>query len=151
MEIWGNAGWTFSHIITFAYPPEPTEKQKQSALQYFTSLEDILPCQKCQMHYQKLLKEYPPDVTSQDTLSKWFVFIHNQVNQRLGKPEVTYDEAKTYFTEKIFKDFQLQQKQKQKKQQKSDMLGKLILLIILFVILYFIWKKVHNKSPKSSN
>ena len=43
-------------------------------------------------HFQTLLQEMPPDVSSRANLAHWFCKAHNNVNERLGKPQ--YDCAK---------------------------------------------------------
>ncbi len=48
----------------------------------------------CKDGYQKILEEMPPDFTSQDAFFAWGVRLHNAVNAKLGKPELTIDEAR---------------------------------------------------------
>jgi hypothetical protein len=50
----------------------------------------ILPCFGCSLHFSKLLAENPlPDIDQ----FRWSVDIHNLVNERLGKPIVSYEDA----------------------------------------------------------
>ena len=48
----------------------------------------------CKDGYQKILEEMPPDFTSPDAFFAWSVRLHNAVNKKLGKPELTIDEAR---------------------------------------------------------
>lgn len=48
----------------------------------------------CKDGYQKILEEMPPDFTSPEAFFAWGVRLHNAVNAKLGKPELTIDEAK---------------------------------------------------------
>ena len=41
----------------------------------------------CGEHFRGLLDKYPPQTSSRDITSQWGCFIHNQVNDRLGKPQ----------------------------------------------------------------
>lgn len=38
-------------------------------------------------HFQEMLKQHPPQVSSRTSLSNWACSVHNIVNVRLGKPE----------------------------------------------------------------
>ena len=48
----------------------------------------------CKDGYQKILEEMPPDFTCPDAFFAWGVALHNAVNRKLGKPELTIDEAR---------------------------------------------------------
>lgn len=41
----------------------------------------------CATHFQKHLKQYPPQVSSRNAAAGWGCFIHNEVNSMLNKPE----------------------------------------------------------------
>jgi hypothetical protein len=47
----------------------------------------------CKDGYQRILAEIPPDHTSPKAFFAWGVRLHNAVNAKLGKPEITIDEA----------------------------------------------------------
>jgi len=47
----------------------------------------------CKDGYQKILEELPPDFTSPEAFFAWGVALHNAVNAKLGKPQITIDEA----------------------------------------------------------
>lgn len=100
-SFWGPHAWKFLHAVTFAYPDEPTKEHKKAALELFTSLKYMLPCGECCNHYcqafdkQKIEKH----LESRDSLSRWLVDFHNQVNERLGKPTFQYDLVKKEYVE----------------------------------------------------
>ena len=48
----------------------------------------------CKDGYQKILEDMPPDFTSPEAFFAWGVALHNAVNRKLGKPELTIDEAR---------------------------------------------------------
>ena len=96
-EIWGPALWSTLHIMTFNYPQNPTDYEKQQYYQFFQALQYVLPCDSCRKHYGKGINEtYPiqPALKNRDTLTRWLVMFHNVVNQRLGKPTVSYESVK---------------------------------------------------------
>lgn len=91
---WGSHAWTFMHSITFNYPQNPTQKDKERTHNFFHSLKYILPCADCRKHYKKTIEQdmpIEPHLESRETLSKWLVDFHNNVNERLGKPKQPYD------------------------------------------------------------
>ena len=96
-KIWGKHAWFFLHTITLQYPvnPEPIEKSKYK--EWFTGLRYTIPCQECRNHYSKYIQKTPPDVTSRETLVKWLLDLHNDVNKRSGK--------KTYTVEDLLEKF----------------------------------------------
>jgi hypothetical protein len=92
-KVWGSAGWTFNHCVTFGYPIDPTEEQKKQYKQYFTSLGDVLPCKYCRESYKKFITEGESALTdnvleNRKTLTMWFYRVHNTVNNKL---DVEYD------------------------------------------------------------
>ena len=128
-KIWGPHGWKFMHYVSLGYPSNPTEEDKRNYKNFYTSLQHILPCAKCANNYSHNLKKYPIDnhLSSRDTLVKWVIDIHNQVNNELNKKEYTYEEALSLYTEEpnVFGDYCF----------------KLIVLIIILYFLYQVLKK----------
>lgn len=96
-EEWGTAAWKFLHTLTFDYPENPSLQQQISAEQLFMSLKDLLPCDECRSYYKDEIGNQPVDTKSKLALSSWLVDIHNRVNIRLGKPQMTFDAAKLLY------------------------------------------------------
>jgi hypothetical protein len=94
-EIWGPHFWYVLHTISFNYPAEPTEYHKTSYREFFTTLKDVLPCEKCRRHYQTYLSTYPisPHLDTRASLIKWVIQVHNFVNEQLGKRIYTVAEV----------------------------------------------------------
>jgi hypothetical protein len=101
--LWGSHGWKFMHYITMCYPKNPTYEQKEHMRNFFSSVQNILPCATCKENFKKKIKIRPLNdevLSSNDTLVKWLVDIHNDVNKTLGKKVVKYSELKKmYFGE----------------------------------------------------
>lgn len=84
------------HSIAAYYPDNPTEEEKQYALDFLNGFAHLYPCKACREHLQKSMKKYPPklDLGSDETCSvnsrKEFMLylctIHNIVNRTLLKP-----------------------------------------------------------------
>lgn len=100
-EIWGSHGWKFLHAVTLVYPNKPSNREKKEYKEFFTTIGNVLPCYGCREHYQKNLKKFPltDDIlSSQKTLVKWLIDLHNDVNKRLGKKVFT-GEVESIFNE----------------------------------------------------
>jgi hypothetical protein len=91
-DVWGPIFWHTMHIVSLAYPVQPTEADKAGARAFFESLTTVLPCPICREHYAAKIKETPPAVDSKGELIYWVWDIHNQVNTMLNKPTITIDQ-----------------------------------------------------------
>jgi FAD-linked sulfhydryl oxidase len=82
----GRATWTFLHTMSAYYPEKPNEQQQSSMRSFIKALSNFYPCGYCAEHLREHLKENEPQVSTRQALSKWFCDLHNEVNERLGKP-----------------------------------------------------------------
>eukprot|EP00667_Euglena_gracilis_P013017 EG_transcript_13401 len=82
----GRASWKVMHSVADRFPQFPSPLEQQAALQFMNSFAILYPCEKCRISFQQLLRQYPPDVSSQAAFSAWMSFFHNQINAHLGKP-----------------------------------------------------------------
>ena len=82
-RIWGHSAWKFFFSIAYVYPVSPDRETMENYYIYFTHLKTMLPCEKCQHHYQIYLKKYPLQnyLGSREMLFKWLLGLHNQSNQ----------------------------------------------------------------------
>ena len=92
-EIWGPNAWLFLHTITFNYPKNPTVIDRNNYYDFFNSLQNVLPCPKCQEHFKLNLQKFPIQLQSRRHLVQWLINIHNAVNFQNGKEAWTYDEV----------------------------------------------------------
>lgn len=75
--------WTFLHRYNGCDP------------EWLKKWEGIIPRGRCDCKtgYLEILKDYPPDFSSPEAFFAWGVELHNAVNRKLGKPEMTLDDA----------------------------------------------------------
>ena len=92
-EIWGPNAWLFLHTVTFNYPKNPTVIDRNNYYDFFNSLQNVLPCPKCQEHFKLNLQKYPIQLQSRRHLVQWLINMHNAVNIKNGKKSWTYDEV----------------------------------------------------------
>ncbi|KAI0343550.1 hypothetical protein BDW22DRAFT_1406779 [Trametopsis cervina] len=83
----GRATWKLIHTMTLRYPETPTQDERDALDNYFHLLSRLYPCGECATEFQQLLKKYPPQTSSRRAAATWLCFVHNQVNERLHKPE----------------------------------------------------------------
>jgi len=126
---WGPPAWKFIHYISLVYPNNPTELDKKHYTDFFNSLQYVLPCPKCSKNYKKHLKIHPLEnsLENSDSLFKWTVDIHNEVNKINNKPLYTYDEAYNEYLNK----------------QNNIRNNFIICGILLLILLLFVYFKFH--------
>lgn len=90
-NVYGPHYWGTLHIAGLY--GESLEDFKALAKSYAT----LLPCKKCRRHYTSVLAEYPVD--SVTLPFEWSVAVHNIVNKRLGKPVMTVDQARAFWSQ----------------------------------------------------
>ena len=97
IDKWGPAFWQTLHTITFTYPNYPSVKEQRMYRRTITLIGKTLPCSICRQDYLHYLQKHPPDMTSRYTFSKYMVDLHNDVNKKLNKPTLSYDEVQTIY------------------------------------------------------
>ena len=97
---WGPGAWKLIHYAALAYPENPTNEDKQNYMNFFTSLQYILPCPACAKNFKKNLEKFPlrESLDNNKTLFQWTVDIHNEVNKESNKKEYSYEEALEIYT-----------------------------------------------------
>ncbi|KAL0955711.1 hypothetical protein HGRIS_001931 [Hohenbuehelia grisea] len=85
--ILGRSTWKLLHTMTLRYPEKPTQDERDALNSYFHLLSRLYPCGECAAEFQMLLKKFPPQTSSRRSAALWLCFVHNQVNERLKKPE----------------------------------------------------------------
>ena len=94
-NLWGPKFWFTLHTITFEYPLNPSNKDKEVYYCLFNNLQYMLPCSVCRKNYTNNLKELPliNNLNSRRDLVYWLIDIHNKVNTETGKRIYNYDEV----------------------------------------------------------
>lgn len=93
---WGHHLWKLKHLISFEYPIINNSNERNAIKNFIYSLQYILPCQYCKMHFEYILQLHP---LTDDILKVkikfiiWLVELHNIVNVSLHKPEISFENA----------------------------------------------------------
>ncbi|RMZ80747.1 hypothetical protein DV738_g2621, partial [Chaetothyriales sp. CBS 135597] len=82
----GRAAWKLLHTTMARFPDEPTLDESEALKSYIYLFARLYPCGECAAHFQALLRKYPPQTGSRSSAAAWACFVHNQVNERKGKP-----------------------------------------------------------------
>jgi hypothetical protein len=107
-KVWGPAGWLFLHCVTFGYPLQPDEYDKQHGMppgstrrhygQFFNEVGRVLPCRYCRESYLEYIEQLPVEkfLYDRQSLIKWLFLIHNKVNEKLGAKYCNLSLAKVH-------------------------------------------------------
>jgi hypothetical protein len=79
--------------MSFNYPLEPNNEDKESYKRFFINLQDVIPCSVCKKNYKRHLKEHPINnfLNNRKDLVYWVIDMHNMVNGEIGKKILSYD------------------------------------------------------------
>jgi len=79
-KIWGPKAWFFIETIILSYPDNPTLNDKTKFKNFFNSLANILPCEKCRYNYKNHINLNPLNneiLDNKNNLIDWIIKIHN--------------------------------------------------------------------------
>lgn len=108
-KIWGPPAWVFLYSIVLNYPDNPSHKEKNIMRDFFMSLGNILPCEKCGKNYEIHVRLFPIDdkvLTNKYTLFNWLNTINNQVQISLNKRQYSAQERLQFMKDKYSTDLQ---------------------------------------------
>ena len=94
-NVWGPHYWFFLHTVAESYPLHPNDVTKKKYYDLIHNLPLFIPNDEIGNFFSKLLDKYPvsPYLTNRDSFVKWMHFIHNKINVRIGKPEISLPKA----------------------------------------------------------
>jgi hypothetical protein len=118
-KVWGPHYWFFLHTLAMTYPHHPNTITKKKYYEFIQNLPLFLPVEEISSEFSKLLERYPvsPYLDNRDSFIRWMHFIHNKINEKLEKPQISlneffvkyYDEYKTT-NEKMSEYYKLREK-----------------------------------------
>jgi hypothetical protein len=136
-NIWGPHYWFFLHTISMTYPIRPNTLTKKKYYEFIQNLPLFLPVEKISTEFSKLLDQYPitPYLDNRDSFIRWTHFVHNKINQKLEKPELSLND----FYVKYYNEYK---PNNIKNREFNKILGKIIyfVLIISFIgLIYYLY------------
>ena len=93
-KIWGPHYWFFIHTVAMTYPIRPNAVTKKKYYEFIQNLPIFIPVENMSGEFSKLLDKYPvtPYLDNRESLIRWTHFIHNKINQKLEKPQISLSE-----------------------------------------------------------
>jgi len=91
-EVWGPHYWFFMHTVAYSYPESPNNITKRKYYDLITNMPLFIPDAEMGNKFAQMLDKYPvsPYLDSRESFMKWIHFIHNKVNEMLGKEHMPY-------------------------------------------------------------
>jgi len=92
--IWGPPFWQFMHMVAMTYPLNPTAVTKRRIYDFVQTLPLFVPVESMGKELEEMLNEYPVTayLDKRDDLVRWMHFIHNKINAKLRKPQISLDQ-----------------------------------------------------------
>jgi hypothetical protein len=136
-NIWGPHYWFFLHTVAESYPIYPNDVTKRKYYDLIQNMPLFIPDSDIGDNFSRLIDKYPvsPYLDNRDSFVRWVHFIHNKINIKLGKEELSlpmslekyraeYKPKPIYLSEKI-------------NMRKHYIHAVLILIILFLIYLYY--------------
>ena len=95
--LWGPPFWYTLHNGAYHYPEHASPLHSERMKNFIIGIPIMVPCVTCKEHATAFIEKNRPKLndicSSRDSLFKFFVDFHNQVNKRYKKPIISYEEA----------------------------------------------------------
>lgn len=131
-NVWGPHYWSFLHHLAWSYPETPNIVTKRKYYDFIQNLPLFIPNEKIGNEFIKILDSHPvtPYLDSRDSFIRWIHYIHNKVNKKLGKDEISFLESLELFkAEYKPKSISISEKIHMNKKY-------IIILLILFLLIF---------------
>lgn len=94
-KIWGPYYWFVLMTIAVSYPITPNNITKKKYYEFIHNLPLFIPDENIGNNFAKLLDKYPvtPYLDSREMFTRWIHFIHNRINIKLGKKQISLGKA----------------------------------------------------------
>jgi hypothetical protein len=93
-KIWGPHYWFFLHTLAMTYPHHPNTVTKKKYYEFIQNLPLFIPVEQISKDVEQLIEKYPitPYLDNRDSFVRWMHFIHNKINEKLEKPQITLND-----------------------------------------------------------
>lgn len=88
---WGPVAWRMLHYFAISFPETPSDEEQARALRFLRSYADWLPCDECRENLAAEYENFALDevVRTRKELVDFTHALHNRVNARLNKPQLS--------------------------------------------------------------
>lgn len=93
-KVWGPHYWFFLHTVAITYPHHPNTVTKKKYYEFIQNLPLFIPVEEISSEFIHLLDKYPitPYLDNRDSFVRWMHFIHNKINEKLEKPQISLND-----------------------------------------------------------
>jgi hypothetical protein len=98
-KVWGPKLWFVIHTLALNYSDNPSYEDKRLHEDFFNNLVFLIPCEKCRIHYRQHINNNPVvnHLKDSNTLFRYTIDLHNEVNKTLNKRTYSYEEAVKFY------------------------------------------------------
>ena len=89
----GAAIWRRLHVMALGW-----DGRQDSLSTTVTLATNAIPCGSCKAHWLEIIRQKPPICTTADEFFALTVDWHNAVNERIGKPVLSVDDARKLYS-----------------------------------------------------
>ena len=138
-KIWGPHYWFFLHTIAMSYPIHPNAVTKKKYYDFVQNIPLFIPVESMSGEFSKLLDQYPvqPYLDNKESFIRWMWFIHNKINKKLEKPQISLND----FYVKYYEEYK---PINEKMSEYYKIRGKLIysgIIVSIFGGIYYLYDK----------
>jgi len=93
-KIWGPYFWFVMRCVAHNYSNNPDDNEFNETKKFYSSLQHVLPCNKCKKSYSEHLEKYPLDkaLQNRDSIMQWVEIIYSETqkstDQSPAPPEI---------------------------------------------------------------
>jgi len=132
-NVWGAHYWFFLHAVARHYPVHPSSIHRKIHYRLIMNFHEFIPEKEAAKLFSALVKDNPisPYLDSRRDFMIWTNHIHNLVNLKLDKDEVSFDEYENTF-EEHYKPARFQHKKR--KESKLLIYGAFMVLLVIVAV-----------------
>lgn len=136
-NVWGPHYWFFLHTIAHSYPTNPNAVTKRKYYDLIMNMPLFIPHDDIGDSFAELLNKYPvtPYLDNRESFIRWVTFIHNKINNILGRQEVTYLESLDIY-ESYYKPNEIRISEKFNISKKVIIFSLILLMIVMIYYFY---------------
>lgn len=101
-EVWGESFWFVVHLGSMSAPEQIPPEKCEKYWGFIDGIPEMLACKKCADHARQWVEQHRAQkdeiCSSRENLIRFYVDMHNAVNQRNGQPIMSVDEVKRKFS-----------------------------------------------------
>jgi hypothetical protein len=151
--LFGPSFWGTMHYVALGAPSSLDSSQQSNYKSFYNLIPFIIPCGSCGTHFTEVLNALPIDnsLGSSASLFEWTVKVHNAVNKRLGKSEISVEDAKKIWMSGSSSLLNLNlnfNKDFNKNDNKTDIVLKVLLFLLISGAVIYIGKTLFTMQHK---